>query len=508
MAMVLSTKRELAQAYDEQRLTWLRKRFAVYAWISIVISSLGLLGSLVALVFFLGDLGGDETYASLTDSTVFWVSEVGLTLLVMAVFIAALRWVRAAKPGREETLRLIYWLFVGAHLLDMAQLLFVGIWVDATAVMGTVLDQAQIGLFISHLFVSIIIPWTVRESVRPLLPVIIVHAALIALFTADPIEHRVFDLLVLAALGLPGMFVCWLKQAWFRRRFQFRSYRDVYHYVSREVEQARNLHESFFPAPIFDGPVRLDYRYQPMSQLGGDYLHAHVCTDDGGRPNSLLCAVIDVTGHGLPATLTANHLHALLKRATQTQKCPDPGELINDLNRYMHESFSGLSVFATALCMRLDVDQQRVVWASAGHPPGFLVSEGHCEPALESTACLLGVIEPDLYDANKREMPISGNVQLFAYTDGASELPLESGGMLGINGLAERLAALSGRGPWSCAAVMKDLVGLAPLDRQDDILLVRLGIEAGTVGPRDSETHEAVETRDTGLVSVAESSRD
>ncbi|XAM00221.1 PP2C family protein-serine/threonine phosphatase [Phycisphaeraceae bacterium D3-23] len=494
---VLATPKELDQAYDAERLQWLRKRFFVYAWISIALSTLSLLVSSLTLLLLASDaLIEPAAGEPILRSSVFWTSEIMATLMRMAVFVVGILWVRREQPSRFGVIRLIYWLFVGNHLLSMAHVLLVGLWIDPAAATGTMLDQSLLGLFFTHFFAAIIIPWTVRESIQPLIPVVLVHAFLIALFTADPIGHRVFDLIILALLGLPGMGICWLKQTWFHRRFQFRSYRDVYHYVSREVEQARTLHESFFPKRIAQGPLRLDYHYQPMSQLGGDYLHAHICRDVDGNATSLLCAVIDVTGHGLPATLTANHLHALLKRQTQSKQTPDPGDLIADLNRYMHESFSGLSVFATALCMRIDLAEQRVVWASAGHPPGLLVSEGHCEPALESTCCLLGVIEPERYDPCTKELPISDNVQLVAYTDGASELPLKAGGMLGISGMAERVAALSQGGAFTCESMMRDLAKLTTGDRQDDILVVQLGMQPGPAVPETGGEGESMQTPD------------
>ncbi|MFI4861648.1 MAG: PP2C family protein-serine/threonine phosphatase [Phycisphaerales bacterium JB063] len=474
---VLATPKELDLAYDAERLKWLSKRFMLYAWVGVGLNSLSLIGSMLSILFLYVGIVEPAEDQPLLNSAVFWVSEILVTLVTISAFVAGIAWVRRESPDRQGVIRLIYWLFVGSHLLSLAHVLLVGLWIDNSIARGTLFDQSLLILFVSHLFAAAIIPWTVNEAVETLAPVVLVHAFLIALLTNDPLGHRVFDLAMLTLLGLPGMAVCWLKQKWFHRRFQFRSYRAVYQYVSREVEQARALHESFFPARITQGPLRLDYHYQPMSQLGGDYLHASVCLDQAGNPSSLLCAVIDVTGHGLPATLTANHLHALLKRQTQSNRMADPGELIAELNRYMHESFSGLSVFATALCMRLDLHEQRVVWASAGHPPGLLVSEGHCEPVLESTCCLLGVIEPELFDADTQELAISDNVQLVAYTDGASELPLKDGGMLGIAGMAHRVADLSSAGKLTCENMMRDLAGLTTGDRQDDILVVHLGMQ-------------------------------
>lgn len=498
--MVFTTPKEMDRAYDAERLSWLRRRFVVYAWISITINGLGLLVSVLTVGMLMFGAAFDLPNDPILNTTLFWASQTVTLALVIGAFAWSINWVRRHEPGRAQTIRLIYWLFVGTHLLEMGHLFLIGLSNDPGHAIGAGHVQAQTSLFISHVFAAIIIPWTVREAVRPLIPLLVVHTLIIALFTSESLANRVGDLIVLWLIGLPGVMVCWLKQTWFQRKFQFRSFRDAYRYATREVEQARVLHESFFPVPIDDGPLRLDYRYQPMSQLGGDYLHAHVFHDADGRPASLLCAVIDVTGHGLSATLTANHLHALLKRRTHGGKRPDPGELITELNRYMHESFSGLSVFATALCMRLDLAEQRVVWSSAGHPPGFLVSEGHCEPALESTACLLGVIEPEQFEANTMELPVSENVSIIAYTDGASELPLPGGAMLGINGFAQHVGEMSARGNLSCAGLLKSMAGMTTPQRQDDILIVRLSLhpeavtEVDHAQARDAVDHEHVPT--------------
>ncbi len=475
--MVFTTPKEMDRAYDAERLRWLRRRFVVYAWISIAINGLGLLTSVLTLVMLAFGAVFDVTDQPALNTPLFWASQILTLGVVIGVFVWAIYWVRRNKPDRAQTIRLIYGLFVGTHLLEMVHLFLIGLSNDPGHAIGAGHLQAQTSLFISHLFAAIIIPWSVREAVRPLLPLLFVHTIIIALFSSESIGNRIGDLIVLWLIGLPGVTVCWVKQARFHRKFQFRSFRDAYRYATREVEQARALHESFFPAPIADGQLRLDYYYQPMSQLGGDYLHACLTMDGDGRPASLLCAVIDVTGHGLSATLTANHLHALLKRQTQSGRLPDPGELIAELNRYMHESFSGLSVFATAVVMRLDLAEQRVVWSSAGHPPAFLVGEGHCEPALESTACILGALEPESFHPGVRELPLSENISIIAYTDGASELPLAGGGMLGINGLAERVGALSASGGLKTERLMRSLAEMTTGERQDDILLVQLDMK-------------------------------
>ena len=48
--------------------------------------------------------------------------------------------------------------------------------------------------------------------------------------------------------------------------------------------------------------------------------------------------------------------------------------------------------------------------------------------------------------------------------------------MLGINGFADRIAALSASGRLGCKPLMQDLAGLTTGERQDDVLLVCLSL--------------------------------
>src|SRR5690606_28540475 len=82
----------------------------------------------------------------------------------------------------------------------------------------------------------------------------------------------------------------------------------------RELTDARRIHESLFPKPKCEGDVHFLYLYEPMRQIGGDYLFVSCAPTDDGRREMLSFVVIDVTGHGIPAALTVNRLHGELSR--------------------------------------------------------------------------------------------------------------------------------------------------------------------------------------------------
>ena len=72
------------------------------------------------------------------------------------------------------------------------------------------------------------------------------------------------------------------------------------------VELCMGCHAQF-PAEYDDGFVRFEYRYTPMRELGGDFVHLHVAAS-----GIVHVVLLDVTGHGLAAALTVNRLYGEL----------------------------------------------------------------------------------------------------------------------------------------------------------------------------------------------------
>jgi serine phosphatase RsbU (regulator of sigma subunit) len=200
--------------------------------------------------------------------------------------------------------------------------------------------------------------------------------------------------------------------------------------ISAELKEARKLHESLFPSPnIGDStaPVRVDYRYQPARQIGGDFLFVHREPGSGGGATVV---VIDVSGHGVAAALAVNRLHGELLRFFShypkvEREAGGPGHLLSDLNTYACAALAPQAIFATALVVRVDPAAGRVAWASAGHPTAFLLRsrpEGS-DPVVDlaSTATMLGVLTHDLFIADEQSTVMRSHDRLLAYTDGAVE---------------------------------------------------------------------------------------
>lgn len=329
-------------------------------------------------------------------------------------------------------------------------------------------------LLLAHTVASIIIPWTPLEAARPILLITILP--LIEGISMGRFAQR--DTLYLSALaliiaaGIPGVLIAWARQRRFAELVGLRLIGARYADVERELSTARRIHERLFPLPITTGPIRLDYRYQPMRQIGGDYLDAFAHPD-----GSVTVVLVDVTGHGVTAALAVNRLHGELRRVFAARGSATPAELLTALNEYIYLTLAEEQVFATAAALRLSPDGS-LRFASAGHPPAFIRRASGQVDQLDPTAMMLGAAAPQDFQADHLETTISRGDWLVLYTDGAIECRNAAGRQLGVDGLAGQLRGRIPIGSTAdaCeslnAAVNQHRVGAA----DDDTLIVSLAI--------------------------------
>jgi len=170
----------------------------------------------------------------------------------------------------------------------------------------------MIQLFVMHFFAALFIPWTPKEAISPLIPLLALNAVgmlAFKVFISDSESYLTVALVVLLSplLGVPGTLICWWRHSRFRDKFHYSMLRGRYGEFKQELTDARRIHEALFPSPIADGPIRMDYIYEPMRQIGGDFLFTRY-VDRGEHSGILNLVLIDVTGHGLTAALTVNRI--------------------------------------------------------------------------------------------------------------------------------------------------------------------------------------------------------
>jgi serine phosphatase RsbU (regulator of sigma subunit)/anti-sigma regulatory factor (Ser/Thr protein kinase) len=187
--------------------------------------------------------------------------------------------------------------------------------------------------------------------------------------------------------------------------------------TERERGLAEALQRSLLPRlPQVPG-IELDGRYVPAAstQLGGDWYDAFLLP--GG---ALGVAIGDVVGRGFHAAAVMGQLRSSLRAYALDRR--SPGEVLQLLGQLLRQIEPGGS--ATVLYLVLEPDEERITYASAGHPPPLIVTpDGDSRIPEVKPAVPLGAVRHHAYEEGTAELPAGDKLVLF--TDGLVEQPGE-----------------------------------------------------------------------------------
>ena len=503
--MSSSVTTDFREEYEAERERLLRRRFLWYAGVVIGLGILTLMGSAIAIFF--------SEVVRLQGGLLQALSNIGVQILSLGIYVTGFLHVLRHPIARGALVRLVFWLIllngaIGLIWSPIASESQFRVQVAAqstqeietnpsqtqattqdgaadvqetsgpnrrTMVAGIMAGNAILQILLTHLLACAFLPLTPRECIKPIVPLYLLNTLITLLYITEAPKVGIAVILLSPLVAAPGMLICWWRLGRFRHRFHFKMLKGRYGEIKQDLDTARQIHEALFPEPLLTGPVRFEYRYQPMRQIGGDYLYARVCEADDGDLPILNLAIVDVTGHGIGAALTVNRLHGEITRQFGEEPDASPGQLLNGLNDYLHHTLSSHSVYATALFMRIDPARGVLSWASAGHPPAFLRAVDGTIDRLDSTTLVLGATRGEDFDATEREVQFMPGDVLIAYTDGAIEARNDQGQMLGLEGLQRMIAGghPDENGGWA-SSVLREVDQYRHGPAQDDTLLVEI----------------------------------
>lgn len=444
---------EISVASEQKRGEWIHRRLLVYCKFSIFQFSL----ETIVRLFVLAWRGGSFVQNFLASAT----GDLLPPVVGIVIFLSGYRYAKNRSLDRVAVIRTSFRMI---FLVGLMAFIVRPLFADAPVpLIGRVL--------IIHLVGALFIPWTVREAFKILLG--LCGLALISdfLFVQGTLGHRIFEVFVLPAMGAPGLLWCWFRYSRFHSKFTLNHVLGRYGQLQRELEQARSVHEMLFPNEITEGPFQLRYRYEPMQQLGGDYVY--VRRDQVERLNIV---VLDVTGHGITAALTVNRIHGELDRLFGEEDDRPPGDVLTALNRYFCVSMARHGVYATAVAVRIDQQGDQLEWANAGHPPPFVLRGRSPCVALDSNAVMLGVLDDPMYECPTEVQTFVDGDRVVLYTDGVIEAHDSHDEMLGIEGVERVLqnkASVASRDAVS-EHLLREVQRFRKGPAEDDVLIVEL----------------------------------
>ena len=196
--------------------------------------------------------------------------------------------------------------------------------------------------------------------------------------------------------------------------------------LAEEVAQAAKYVLSLLPAPLPAGPVRVDWRFVPSMQLGGDSFGYHWLDED-----HFAVYLLDVSGHGVGASLlSVSAMNVLRSQSLPNTDFRDPGQVLQGLNAaFLMDQHD--DKYFTIWYGVYRMSTRQLLYSGGGHPAALLYDGVDRDKGilkhLASDGPIIGMLP---------EMPFSTHTvalqpqsRLLLYSDGVFEIQQTDGDM-------------------------------------------------------------------------------
>ncbi len=181
--------------------------------------------------------------------------------------------------------------------------------------------------------------------------------------------------------------------------------------IRRDLRFAQNIQSQMLPlAKTSEHGLRICCRYLPMEEVGGDLFDI----SRAGDVTRILIA--DATGHGVQAAMVT----MLIKSEYEGMKesFDSPAQLLKMLNNMFTYKYAAFSLIFTCAIIDIDTKAGKIRYASAGHPPQILLTQGEAVE-LARTGKIVGLLPQAEYEEGQADF--TAGDRLFLFTDGVFE---------------------------------------------------------------------------------------
>ncbi|SOC13379.1 sigma-B regulation protein RsbU (phosphoserine phosphatase) [Ureibacillus xyleni] len=182
---------------------------------------------------------------------------------------------------------------------------------------------------------------------------------------------------------------------------------------------AKEVQKSALSHPIQTDSFHIDGIYLPSEFLGGDtYAWYQI---DSHRYGVIM---LDVMGHGVASALVCMSVRSLLRGIINTYV--EPGLVLKELNDHVYslfrdkESLQMKNYYLTCVYAVVDTNKHSIQFASAGHPPAFLISNNGMVRELADGTVPLGMLKNIEVETGNYTYDYRNTWMVF-YTDGLIE---------------------------------------------------------------------------------------
>lgn len=243
--------------------------------------------------------------------------------------------------------------------------------------------------------------------------------------------------------------------------------------LQRDLQLAKEVQKSFIPRmpPQVKGYEFWEF-YESAREVGGDY-YGYIALPDGRT----VCAVGDVAGKGIPASLIMAKLSSDIRFCALSQ--PELAQAIAQLNDSLHEFIGPMDRFVTLVAVALEPATHRVTMVSGGHGSPLLwqPATGELVEAMPKhvSGPPLGMIEGLTFESH--QITLQPGESLVLFSDGLNESMNVKGESFSMEAIGRVIKATGNASPREIgekliAAIKQHAAGRDP---HDDVTLMILG---------------------------------
>lgn len=208
---------------------------------------------------------------------------------------------------------------------------------------------------------------------------------------------------------------------------------DLKEKIDKELSIASDYFKSLLPVEIDNDYLKVNWKYVPTLQLGGDAFGYYFLNDH------FVFYLFDVCGHGVASALySINVLSNLKNRYLPDTDFTNPENVFNSLNKYYqmneHHGF-----YFTIWYGAYNFKTRELKYAAAGHHPAVLFDSLDNTELVNSPNFIIGGKKN--YNFVSKSMLLNKNSDLYIFSDGTFEFKISNGDNWSINDLSKFLLA-------------------------------------------------------------------
>ncbi len=225
------------------------------------------------------------------------------------------------------------------------------------------------------------------------------------------------------------------------RNEAYRKLAESQRLLAAEIAEASRYVASLLPAPVTSGPVTVDWRFVPSTQLGGDSFGYHWLD-----PEHFAIYLLDVSGHGVGASLlSVSAMNVIGSQSLPGTDFRDPGQVLKALDAAFPMERHNNKYF-TIWYGVYNKSKRQLIYAGGGHPPALLwAGPDHAGATLKQLASEGPVIGLGMGMAfDTATLDLGPYARLLLFSDGVYEIERPDGSMWAFEEFVAFLQQLPG----------------------------------------------------------------